>query len=86
MESVRTVESVKWLKPPPEIYLRVIEDLNADVRETYLFEDSQPGVRAAKAAGLTVIAVPSLLTRYHDLSMAEQVVENLDQFELPDWS
>ena len=85
VESVRTVESVKWPKPHPEIYLRVIEDLNADVRETYVFEDSQPGVRAAKAAGLTVIAVPSLLTRYHDLSMADQVVENLDQFELPDW-
>lgn len=83
-ESVRTIESVKWPKPHPEIYLRVLEDLNADMRETFVFEDSQPGVRAAKAAGLTVIAVPNALTKYHDLSLADQVLSGLDQFELPE--
>jgi len=86
IESVRTVESVKWPKPHPEIYLRVLEDLNADVHETLAFEDSQPGIRAAKAAGLTVIAVPNLLTRTHDLSLADQILDNLDQFELPEFA
>ncbi len=83
IEAVRTVESVKWPKPHPELYLRVIEDLNADVSETIAFEDSQPGVRAAKAAGLTVVAVPNVLTKHHDLTMADYVVTNLDHFELP---
>ncbi|HEY5754153.1 MAG TPA: HAD-IA family hydrolase [Chthoniobacterales bacterium] len=83
VETVRTIESVKWPKPHPEIYLRVIEDLNAETHETLAFEDSQPGVRAAKAAGLTVIAVPNALTKYHDLSLADQIIESLDRFELP---
>lgn len=86
IETIRTVESVKWPKPHPEIYLRVLEDLNADAHETWAFEDSQPGVRAAKAAGLTVIAVPNVLTRHHDLSLADQILDNLDQFELPEFA
>ncbi len=83
VEAVRTVDQVQSPKPHPEVYLRVLEDLGAAAAESYAFEDSQPGVTAAKAAGLTVIGVPSLLTRHQDLSLANRLVESLSHFELP---
>ncbi len=82
VEAVRTVDQVQYPKPHPEVYLRVLEELGAAVAESLAFEDSQPGVTAAKAAGLTVIGVPSLLTRHQDLSLADRLVESLSHFEL----
>jgi beta-phosphoglucomutase-like phosphatase (HAD superfamily) len=42
-------------------------------------EDSQNGVRSAKAAGMVCIAVPSSLTRQLDFSAADLVVGSLEE-------
>ncbi|MEO7932418.1 MAG: HAD-IA family hydrolase [Chthoniobacterales bacterium] len=83
VEALRTVDQVTSPKPHPEVYLRVLADLGATAGESLAFEDSQPGITAAKAAGLTVIAVPSALTRHQDLSLADRQVGSLAEFELP---
>ncbi len=49
----------------------------------FAFEDSEPGVRAAKAAGLYVVAVPNDLTRDQDLSLADEIRDTLEGYELP---
>ena len=48
---------VKHPKPAPDIYLRVAELLGVDARECVIFEDSPSGIRAALAAGATVVGV-----------------------------
>jgi HAD superfamily hydrolase (TIGR01509 family) len=83
VQTVRSRERVKNHKPHPEPYLMALEDLGARAGLSYAFEDSQTGVKAAKAAGLTVVAVPNALTRLHDLSEADQVLESLEHFQLP---
>ncbi len=44
-------------KPHPDIYLRAAELLGAQPRDCVVFEDSLPGVEAARAAGMAVVGV-----------------------------
>lgn len=46
-------------KPAPDVYLLACERLGVDPREAVALEDSPLGVRAAQAAGMTCIGVPS---------------------------
>ena len=81
---VRTVDSVARPKPQPDVYLAALADLGFSTPAGSLaFEDSEPGVRAAKAAGLYVIAVPSEITRHQDLSLADEILSTLDGYILP---
>lgn len=81
--AVRTVDTIARPKPAPDVYLGVLADLGADVFGGYAFEDSEPGVRAAKAAGLYVVAVPNTLTRHQDLSSADEIRDTLEGYRLP---
>lgn len=83
VETIRSKNNVKNLKPHPEPYLLACQDLDADPRQSLAFEDSATGVAAARAAGLTVIAVPNRITVHHDLSSAHQIVKSLENFKLP---
>ena len=55
-EVVVSGEQFHESKPNPEIYLRALELLGLDARECCCVEDSVPGIKAGKAAGLTVFA------------------------------
>ena len=48
-------------KPDPDIYLRAAEALGVDPARCLALEDSENGVKAATAAGMTVIQVPDLV-------------------------
>ena len=64
-------------KPSPDVYLRALADLGADPARSVALEDSAHGVHAAKAAGMAVVAVPGPVTRSHDVSAADLVVDSL---------
>ena len=49
-------------KPSPEIFLRAAAMLKAVPARCIVFEDSENGVRAALAAGMTVVQVPDLVS------------------------
>ncbi len=55
-------EDVEHGKPDPEPYRRCADALGFDVEDCVVLEDSDAGVRAARAAGATVIVVGSLAT------------------------
>jgi beta-phosphoglucomutase len=54
---VLTVEAVSHSKPNPEIFLKTAQQLNAKPAACVVFEDSLFGVKAAKAANMSCIAV-----------------------------
>lgn len=59
-KAVIGADQVMRPKPDPEVYLKAAECLGADPRACLAVEDSEYGVRAAHAAGMTVIQVPDL--------------------------
>ncbi len=61
-------------KPAPDIFLLCAERLEVKPSQVIAFEDSRNGVLAAKAAGMTVIAIDSPYTTQADLEDADLVV------------
>ena len=64
-------------KPRPTMYLEALDVLRVGADEAVVFEDSPNGVRAAKAAGIFVVAVPNAVTRDYGLDEADLVVGSL---------
>ena len=60
-EHVATSSDVAHAKPAPDIYLLAAHKLGIAPRHCLALEDSPTGVRAALAAGMTVIQSPDLL-------------------------
>ena len=75
-DAIVTSDDVEHAKPAPDIYVRACELLGVAPSEALALEDSTSGVAAAKAAGLTCIAVP--LFAETDVSAADRVVDSLE--------
>jgi beta-phosphoglucomutase-like phosphatase (HAD superfamily) len=71
-------ESVVRGKPAPDLYLRACDLLGVDPRRALALEDSVPGLRAARAAGMTVVGVRSSYVVDRLESEADLVVDRLD--------
>ncbi len=69
-------ESVDCAKPHPEVYFRCLDALGVPRVNAVAIEDSDSGVQAALAAGLTCIAVPGENTTQQDFSRAALIVDN----------
>ena len=54
---IYTRENAKEIKPNPEIYLRIQEELGVKKEECLIFEDSLIGIDAAVNAGIESVAV-----------------------------
>jgi HAD superfamily hydrolase (TIGR01509 family) len=58
-------------KPNPDLFLLALDQLKVRKNEAIVFEDSPNGVRAARAAGIFVVAVPNSVT-------SQLLIENAD--------
>jgi HAD superfamily hydrolase (TIGR01509 family) len=54
-------DQIRRGKPDPEIFLKVADTLAHRPEHCLVFEDAHSGVRAARAAGMSVVLVPDLL-------------------------
>lgn len=54
-----TPEDVVHGKPAPDMFLLAAERMGIDPRRCVVFEDGQPGVDGARAAGMDVVIIPS---------------------------
>ena len=61
-------------KPDPEVYLKAAAELGVNPRACLALEDSEYGVRAAHAAGMTVIQVPDMTQPTADLRALGHIV------------
>ena len=64
-------------KPQPEPYLRAVERMGVAPERCLVIEDSERGLRAAKAAGLTCWVIPSTLTGGVAFENADAVFDTL---------
>jgi HAD superfamily hydrolase (TIGR01509 family) len=64
-------------KPEPDPYLRAVERLGLSPDRCLVIEDSERGLRAAKAAGLRCWVIPSRLTAGGRFEAADAVLDDL---------
>ncbi len=70
-------------KPHPDVYFEALEALDVGPAHAIAFEDSANGLHAALAAGLAVVATPSLYLASEDFSGAKAVVSSLGEPDRP---
>lgn len=61
-------------KPAPDLYLYALKKTGAEASLCLAFEDTESGVRAATAAHIPTVAVPTALTTQQNFSLAKLVV------------
>ena len=74
-------QEVSKAKPNPDIFLRAASLLEVSPHECIVIEDSNNGVRAAKAAGMKCIGYKNKNSGNQDLSMADQIVNSFDEID-----
>ena len=75
-DAIVTSDDVERPKPAPDLYLLACERLGVPPSDALALEDSASGIAAAKAAGLTCIAVPQFAET--DVSEADRVIDSLE--------
>ena len=83
---VATKSSVERVKPYPDIFLYVANEMNMPPEHCLVLEDAEKGILAADAAGMKSIAVPNRHTMSNSFSKATLVVDSLEEvsYELID--
>jgi HAD superfamily hydrolase (TIGR01509 family) len=81
-QAVVSGDEVARRKPAPDLYLEAARRLAVDPARTIAIEDSGPGIAAARAAGMTTVAIPHWLTSNHDLSAADLRVTHAGELTL----
>jgi HAD superfamily hydrolase (TIGR01509 family) len=83
-DSIKCADDVSAVKPSPELYLAVLEELGLGPEEAIAVEDSPHGITSAQAAGLFCVVVPNSLTRQLPTDHADLHLESLADLPLED--
>jgi beta-phosphoglucomutase len=76
-----TSDDVKSGKPDPSVFLKAAESLNLQPEECIVFEDAVMGIKAARNAGMKVIAVKTS-SSFELISEADLILESYSDPEL----
>ena len=79
MQFVLAREDYEESKPHPEPYLTALHKFSATPQQALVIEDSERGLRAARAAGIDCAVVDYHFTRSHDFSAAQYRLHKLTQ-------
>ena len=79
-QSVKSGTQVLKGKPAPDIYLTVADELDVDPEKCLVFEDLVDGIKAAKNAGMTVVAVSDDYSRHSDDLKRELADDYIEDF------
>jgi HAD superfamily hydrolase (TIGR01509 family) len=82
VDAVVTRDMVINPKPAPDIYLKTVQTLFVEPHLVVALEDSEPGCRAAKRAGLKAVAIPNLFSERQDLTIADLIVKSAEELDL----
>jgi HAD superfamily hydrolase (TIGR01509 family) len=82
VDAVVTRDMVMNPKPAPDVYLKTVQSLGIDPDRTVALEDSEPGCRAAKHAGMKAIAIPNQFSERQDFRVADLIVKSAEALDL----
>jgi HAD superfamily hydrolase (TIGR01509 family) len=82
-DAVVAGDEVAKKKPAPDVYLKVLDLLKLPGADCVAIEDSRNGLLSALAAGIPVIATPSVYSSDDEFGDARVVVDSLDQLLEP---
>ena len=77
-----TADTVKNVKPDPELYLQALHQLGVNASEAIAIEDSPNGARAAVTAGLHTLVIKNTITKQLPFSKGHHTIESLEEYEL----
>ena len=69
-------------KPNPDLFLLALNQLQVQKNEAIVFEDSPNGIKAAKSAGIFVVAVPNPVTSLLSIENANLILTSLTDLSL----
>lgn len=81
-DTIVTGEEVDNGKPAPDIFLKAARRLNVDPANCLAFEDAASGIQAARAAGMTCVAIVSTHQRQH-LHHANIILDSFENISFP---
>ncbi len=82
-EVIAAGDMVPQKKPAPDIYNLVIDAMGLSPSRCLVIEDSQQGLEASTAAGLTTVVTVNDYTRNHRFNAAKLVVNHLGEPDQP---
>ncbi|TVQ09058.1 MAG: HAD family hydrolase [Leptolyngbya sp. DLM2.Bin27] len=82
-EAIAAGDMVPAKKPAPDIYHLVVSTMDLNPAACLVIEDSQQGLEAANAAGLTTVVTVNDYTRKQALTSARLVINHLGEPNLP---
>ena len=68
-------------KPAPDVFLKAVQELHANIEECMIIEDSTNGLLAAKAANIPAIGFLNPNSGKQDLSTACMVIEGFEELD-----
>lgn len=77
-KNITSVNEVSKGKPQPDIFLEALKKNNTNSENAIVLEDAISGVRAAKAASIFCIAIPSSNIDIQAYRIANIIVDNLE--------
>ena len=75
--AISTPEEYAKNKPAPDLYINALKKLSLKPHQAIAIEDSEIGLKSAKAAKIKTIVVPSIYSQGSDFSNADLVVSDL---------
>jgi len=82
-DAIGAGDCVEHLKPAPDVYLWVLDKLRLPAASCLALEDSNNGLRAARAAGVGTVVTYCPYTRDHDFDGAIAVADCLGEVDSP---
>lgn len=80
--ATQTDVGIERTKPHPDLFLLAAERAEREPEQCVVIEDSAHGVTAARAAGMSVVAIPNRITSGQDFSDANLVVDSLERVSM----
>ena len=77
---------IKQGKPAPDIFLLAAKRLRAEPSQCLVFEDSLAGMKAAIAAGMSVVVIPDAVFERQLFKEADLVIGSMTEFNPQDWN
>lgn len=82
LENVQSSNTVENVKPAGDMFVKAAVEMGVEPSNCLAFEDSPLGAKAAKAAGLRLIAIPS---RHSSIEIADLNLDSLANPDLIEW-